>query len=184
MSSLRCSMLALAAALAGCSSVKVNTQYDPTAKFAEYRTYAWITTPPGDEQAPPIRNPAVRALVVTAVDREMARKGLVLVTPDQDPDFLVSVLGYSRSRIEVQTYGYAYAGAYVYGPWGPGAVAVPATDVSEYKDGTLLLDFVDAKTHKLVWRGVASDTVASDANVKDTIDNAARHLLDAYPPKK
>ncbi|BDG05606.1 DUF4136 domain-containing protein [Anaeromyxobacter oryzae] len=180
----RCSLLAVAAALAGCSTVKINTQYDPATPFSEYRTYAWITTAPGAEQAAPVRNPAVRAMIVTAIDREMAKRGLLLAAPDKEPDFLVSVLGWSHSRIEVTNYGYAYGGAYVYGPYGPSPVAVPVADVAEYTDGTLLLDFVDAKTHKLFWRGTATDTVTSTANVKDTIDDAVRHLLEAYPPKK
>ncbi len=182
MSSRRSSLLWLAAALAGCSSVKINTQYDPAAPYPTYRTYAWLATAPGAEQAAPIRDPAIRQLVVSAIDRELARKGMVRTTPDANPDFFVSVLGWAQSRIEVTNYGYAYGGAYVYGPYGPNPTVVPAVGVSQYTDGTLLLDFVDARSRKLFWRGIATDTIASGANVKDSIDAVARKLLDAYPP--
>ncbi len=185
MPSSRVSILALAAALAGCSSLKVNTEYDPTAPYATYKTYAWIANPPGPEQAPAIRNPVIQQQVVAAVDREMARKGFALTKPDASPDVLVSVHGWAQQRIEVTNYGYSYGGAYAYGPYRP--MPVPGgTDVHTYTDGTLLLDFVDAKAKKLVWRGTASDTFSSpDLNaVKRSVDEAARQLLDAYPPKK
>jgi hypothetical protein len=174
----RLPVLALAAALAGCSTLKVHTQYDPAAPFASYKRYAWLATAPGAEQAAAIRDPGVRSLVVSAIDREMAHKGLVRTTPDADPDFFVSVLGWAQSRIEVTSYGYAYAPAYAYGP----SYVGPA-DVSHYTDGTLLLDFVDARTRQLVWRGEATDTVGSASEVKGSIDEAARRMLEGYPPK-
>jgi hypothetical protein len=183
MLSLRLSALVVAATLAGCSSVKIRTEFDPAAPFASYRSYAWVTSAPGSEQAAPMRDPRVRAQVVAALDREMAKKGLVLTSIDASPDFLVSVLGWSNTQIDVQNYGYAYGASYAYGPYGPTTVAAPVTQVREYTEGTLLLDFVDAKTKKLVWRGTATDTIASPESVRASIDEAARKLLEAYPPK-
>lgn len=183
MPTLRLSTAVLAAALSGCATMKVSTEYDPSASFAAYRSYAWNPARPGPEQPPAIRNPAVYDLVVQAIEREMAAKGFVRTTPEQNPDFLVSVLGWAQARVEVSTYGYAYGGAYMYGPghYGPG-MAVPVAQVRQYTDGTLLLDFVDAKTMKLVWRGTATDTLADPAAVPKVIDAAAKALLEAYPP--
>ncbi|HET8542715.1 MAG TPA: DUF4136 domain-containing protein [Anaeromyxobacter sp.] len=186
MRSLRLSALVLAAALAGCSTLKVSTEYDPTAPYATYKTYAWLAVTPGPEQAPPIRNPVVAAQVMAAVDREMKAKGLVLTKLEENPDFLVTVHGWSQSRIEVTNYGYGYAGtyAYGYGPYRP-VMPVGSTAVDTYTDGTMLLDLVDAKTKKLVWRGTASDTFSSPTpdSVKKAVDEAVRQLMGAYPPK-
>jgi hypothetical protein len=181
MRSMRLCFVVLAAALVGCSSVKVRTEYDPAAPFKTYRTYAWLPTAPGPEQPAAMRNPEAYARVVAAVDREMAAKKLVRTSVDANPDFLVSVLGWTRSGVEVVNYGYTYAGAYAYGPYGAGAM-VPVNEVREYTEGTLLLDFVDAKSRKLVWRGTATDTVTSPESVRASIDAAARELLAAYPP--
>lgn len=183
MTQLRLSTLVLAAALAGCSSVKVNTEYDPTAPYETYKTYAWNPTPPGAEQAPEVRNPQVRSLVISAIDREMKREGLTLTSAESNPDFLVSVHGWAQSKIEVNNYGYAYGGAYRYGAYGTGYV-VPVTDVREYKEGTLLLDFVDAKTKQLVWRGTATDTIVSTGDLPKVIDGVVAELLRSYPPPK
>jgi len=178
------SALAAAALLAGCSSLKVNTQFDPNAPYSTYKTYAWLATTPGQEQVAAIRDPAIRVLVIDAIDREMKRKGLVRTTPEQNPDFYVSVIGWGQSKVEVTNYGYAYGGAYVYGPWGPSAVAVPVAEVNQYTEGTLVLDFVDAKSKKLVWRGTATDSVTDANQVRTVVDQAAYKLLEAYPPKK
>ena len=184
MAPMRVSILVLAAALAGCSSLKVNTEYDPAAPYASYKTYAWVANGPGPEEAPAIRNPIVQAQVVAAVDRELAKKGFTLTRPEANPDLLVSVHGWSQQRIEVTNYGYSYGGAYAYGPYRPVPVTAGA-DVRTYTDGTMLLDFIDAKARKLVWRGTASDTFSSPdlGAVKRSVDEAVRQLVDAYPPK-
>jgi hypothetical protein len=63
---------------------------------------------------------------------------------------------------------------------------VSAVEVQSYTDGTMLLDFVDGNTKKLVWRGTASDTFTSPTPdvVKRTVNEAVRQLMQAYPPKK
>ena len=184
MLSLRTTALALAAALAGCSSMKVKTEYDPSAPYPTYKKYAWIARDPGAEQTPAIRNPAVRNLVIATVDRELAKKGFVLAKGEEQPDFLVSVIGWTQQGVQVTNYGYGYGAGYVYGPYSAPIAPMPMTDVRVYTDGTMVLDFVDAKTTKLVWRGTASDTLTSPERVPAIIDDAVRQLVEAYPPKK
>jgi Domain of unknown function (DUF4136) len=178
-----CGLLAVIAALAGCSTMKVHTEYDPQTAFPGYKTYAWNPTPAGPDQVPAARDPAVHAMIVAAIDREMARKGLTKVAIDADPSFIVTALGWADRQIEVANYGYAYAGSYVYGPYGPGyALATPMVEVRSYHVGTLVLDFADARSKTLFWRGVASDTIYDASTIRATIDDAARKLLSSYPP--
>jgi hypothetical protein len=183
MRSPRLSVLVLAAALAGCSSVQVRTEFDTAAKYADYKSYAWIAPPPGPEQAPAIRDPQIRSFVVQTVDRELARKGLVRTALESNPDFLVSVVGWSKTDVVVSNYGYSYGGAYAYGPYYGAAVMVPVAEVRQYTEGTMLLDFVDAKTKKLFWRGTASDTVTTPEGLRSSVDEAVRKLMEQYPPR-
>jgi len=166
----RAALALLVAGSGACSTLKVETQFDPNAPFASYRTYAWLATEPGAQDPAPLRIPAVRKMVITAVDRELAAKGMVRTIPDSNPDFLVSVMGAAQSRIEITTYGYPYF--------------YPVADVSQYTEGTLVVHFVDAKSRQLFWRGIASDTVASETEVQGKIDTAVHEMLAAYPPKK
>jgi hypothetical protein len=171
--------LAAAAALLACSHAAVQTEFDPKAEYARYRTWTWIAQPPGPEQAPAIQNPAVLALVRAAVERELGARGLARAS-GAEPDLLVAVHGFARDRIQVNTYGYAMP----VGPYGMyGAPAAYGTEVRQYRDGTLILDLVDGRTKQLVWRGTASDTVSSPSQVKDVVQAAVRDMLVHYPPK-
>jgi len=178
------STVALAIALAGCSSMQVRTEYDPKAPYPSYKTYAWMSAAPGQEQTPPMRDPGLRQFVVQTIDAGMKAKGFELVKVDANPDLLLWVHGWRQGRVEVSNYGYAYGGAYVYGPYVSTAVAMPVVDVHEYTDGTLLLDFVDAKTKQMVWRGTATDTVLSGDDIRRSVQPAVAKLLDLYPPVK
>lgn len=176
-------LLAAFAALAGCSTTpnpKIHTEYDPKATFDQYKTYAWNPTAAGPDQIATARDPAARAMIIAAIDREMARKGLVKVAIDGDPSFVVTALGSAQRQIEVNNYGYTYAGSYVYGPGY--AVATPSTQVRDYHVGTLILDFSDARSKQLFWRGIATDTIEDVGKLRKTIDEVARRLLDSYPP--
>ncbi|HET9598857.1 MAG TPA: DUF4136 domain-containing protein [Anaeromyxobacteraceae bacterium] len=186
MPTLRLPAVALLATLAGCSTMKVATEYEASAPFEAYKTWAWLAVEPGQDQAAAIRNPLVRKMVVEAVEREMAKKGLQKISPDANPDFYVTVIGAANRRIEVTSYGYAYAGPYAYAPYGmyPVVAAPAATEIREVADGTLVLDFVDAKAKQLVWRGTASDSVTTVEAVRSTVDEAVRKMLENYPPPK
>jgi hypothetical protein len=66
----------------------------------------------------------------------------------------------------------------------PYAAAVPTAQVNEYTEGTMVLDFVDAKTKKLFWRGTATDTLTSTSEAPRVVSGAAASLLSSYPPKR
>jgi hypothetical protein len=172
--------LALAVALAACSSVKVQTEYDKKANFNGYRTYAWIPQEPGPEQAKAARDPRVREAVIRGIETGLAAKGLTRTDLDKSPDLLVAVHGWAVNRIDVQAYGYAYRpGPYAYYPTLPAATVV---DVREYRDGTLLIDLIDSATRHMVWRGTATDTFSPGAEAK-TVSNAIDKTLAEYPPR-
>jgi hypothetical protein len=50
-----------------------------------------------------------------------------------------------------------------------------------YADGTLVLDFVDARTRKLVFRGVVRGVVGNRASNAKEIDDAVAKMVAALP---
>jgi hypothetical protein len=58
-------------------------------------------------------------------------------------------------------------------------------DVSEYDSGTLVLDFVDARTKKVVWRGWAQNNmegvIANQDRLEAHIDEAVRRMFERFP---
>ena len=55
------------------------------------------------------------------------------------------------------------------------------TDVRQYTQGTLVLDFVDNRTKKLVFRGVGSGTIGSaEANARK-VQEAVTRITAKFP---
>ena len=82
-------LLCLGALLAGCSTLRVSTDYDPAAVFSGLNTYAWITNGNGTRGDPRLKDAQLDALVKDAVEAEMARRGLRKATTGE-PDVLVA----------------------------------------------------------------------------------------------
>ena len=60
-----------------------------------------------------------------------------------------------------------------------------------YEEGTLLIDFVDARTKQLIWRGWAVGVIenvgiiASDPEkAEKKISSAVRKILEHFPPQE
>lgn len=72
--------------------------------------------------------------------------------------------------------------AYPYGMMGGG----PRTYVREYEVGTLILDGVDAREQRLVWRGTAQAELHRDLSpdaLQKKINDAVHKLLARFPPR-
>jgi len=109
-----------------------------------------------------------------------------LLTPPADSginsDFQVAYHGGSENKIEVSNWGYAYGqrGAY-YG------ASRSSVDVYQYQEGSLIIDIVDTKTHKLIWRGTARKVLDTNPTPEErtaTINAAVAKILEAFPPTK
>lgn len=161
-------MLLMVLGLVGCASVNVNSAYDPGTKFDTYDTYNWIETP---AQNPTNQNPPVAENIQTAVNLELESKGYS-VDP-VSPDFLVALHAANRS-VNVQSWGY-----FTRRPWYRNAA-----EVQKIKDGTLIIDIIDAKSKEMVWRGTAvgvmdGDFVNRDQQVEQVIDQ----VMANFPPQ-
>jgi hypothetical protein len=142
--------VALLMATAVVYAQKVTVDSDPAAPFATYKTYAWI-------QGTPAPNPLNEDRLHAAVDARLAAKGLGMNTTAPDAYVTTHVTTKERQELVVNGFGY---GAW----WGGG---YSTTSVDTYIDGTLVVDLYDAKTKKMVWRGLATAT-ASDKPTKNT----------------
>jgi hypothetical protein len=160
-----------------CASIYgVEHDYDKKVDFANLKTYDWMSIP---EKAN-IDSLSLQR-VKSAVNDELKDKGLMMTS--DNPDFLIAEHLGKKDKIQVTDWGYDY-GPYR-GYWGrypaPGGISV-----SEYEEGSLILDFVDAKSKKMIWRGVAK-AVVDRANTPEKreklINEAVQEILKNFPPK-
>jgi hypothetical protein len=172
----------LIAALGGCSTMAVTSDYDPSAKFTGYKTYKWMSEPPKKTGDPRIDgNSILASRIQSSVERQLAAKGYEKQSSGT-PSFLV---GYHAS-IEKKTSVRMLNDHYRYGPGWGWSYRGPQTYVYDYDVGTLILDIVDPKTRKLLWRGTATggaDPSASGEARQKKINEAVTRILETFPPK-
>ncbi len=174
--------LLLVALLCGCATVRVNQDFDASADFAAYRTYAWFPGPQAETGHYLLDNPLIHARIRAAVDRELAAKGYRKVA-DGSPDLFVGTHVSFDRKLDVYTvnnyYGYGR-----YRRWG--SVGWSETRVQEYEEGTLIVDIAAAQARKLVWRGWGTRRLRRDPTPEkttETIDRAVAEILAGFPPQ-
>lgn len=168
--------------LTACSSMEITHDWDVEADFSRYHTYRWMpvaAAPAGqDADAARASNTLLDRRIRSAVDAAMASKGYG-VAPGS-PDVLVAYHTGLKDRVDVTDWGYVYSGEY----WGWTGRDI---DVQNVTEGTLIVDLVDASTHELLWRGMASGEVNPDRSPQER-DRAMHELVarmfEKYPPKR
>ena len=172
-----------ALALSGCSSVSVQTDYDRATSFAQYHTYMLTAAAKGQTLAP-----TGDAALRDALRTNLAELGIKEVA-GPTADLEVVQQGFTSDNVSMQQYSewgysYCYAGRWPgrYGSYGMWAGApVTYTDVQQYTTGNLVLDFVDTKTQKLVFRGVGTGKVGSPNANADSIRTAVKKMFRDFP---
>jgi hypothetical protein len=156
-------------AFAGCSSISVSTNFDSGADFASYKTFGWMKE--SDSEKGYDFSGELDERIKNAVDQQLAAKGLMKATVNTD--LLVVYHAGKEQQLEEEDWGYG-------GWWGVGG-----GDVNSYEKGTLVVDLIDAKTEKLVWRGSANKALSENPSAgerEEAIDDAVQKMFKKYPP--
>lgn len=149
-----------ALAVAGCASMNVSSHIERGVNFAEYVTYDWGPSdnlPVGDPRLD--NNPFFNDYLQGAIEKKLAAKGFERAT-GIPPDLLVHYHASVNQKLDVYETDSRYG--YCYGDCRP--------QVVDYEQGTLVLDIVDAKTKKVVWRGWAQDAMEGVIDNQDRLE--------------
>jgi hypothetical protein len=166
-----------AASLAVMSTVamaqSITYDFDRSANFAAFKTYAWV-------RGTAVDDPINHKRVVDAVSAQLVAKGLTRTEVGEVPDLLVAY--HASFDRDLRISGFSTG-------WGPYRLrrgsAVARTE--QILTGTLVVDVVDARTNNIVWRGTASkevDASADPATRERNIRRAAERLFKNYPTAK
>jgi len=170
----------LAALTAACRTYPVDTDWDRNADFASLGRYAWTADEPLAGQDPRVDSDLLDARLRSSIDDALAVRGYVRADPS-DADFLVRYRFAVDKQLEVQSH--AFGGPYGYGR-APGPIGGYAS-VREYQVGSLVIDIVDIRGERLVWRG-STPTYLLEARTPEQRDERAREAVDAilakFPP--
>jgi hypothetical protein len=168
-----------AAALAGCSSIRVRTEADPRASFDGLATYGWATVSQSVARDPHAENPILDARIRLAVDNELAARGFKK-QESGTPDFLVGYHAAIQEKLSVQYvddyYGYSYTNR----------TRAPRASYYTYEEGTLVVDVSLPDPRRLIWRAIARAEVTpgqSQEKGDRRLAEAVRKMFDRFPAK-
>jgi Domain of unknown function (DUF4136) len=148
----------------------VSYDYDRSVDFTRLKTYAWV---PGTNLTDELNHKRI----VAAIDAQMAMKGMVKVDSDAKADVLIAYQTAFDKDLEIHGFSTGWAG-YRFGRTG-------SARVEEVVVGRLAVVMIDAKTHALLWRGIATRDVDLNASAEKrdkNINKAAEKLFRKYPP--
>lgn len=163
--------------IVACSPISVSTDYDTQADFSSLKSFNWLEGTVMSKKDALKPDGLVAKRVKEATISELERKGYVFVKTES-PDFFVIVHTGVEDRIDITRWGYTYARRW--GPFGR------RTTVSKYREGTLFIDIINARTKELIWRGSGTSpmNVAKTPEERDQfINDVVEKILENFPPE-
>src|SRR6202030_4373501 len=156
-------------ATAGAWAQKITVEFDQSADFTKYRTFA-IRDGQLNSRNPALNSELVKKKIEADIVRDLTARGLEVTTGRSDLN--VRYHFGSVRKAEIETYPAGWRG------FGTRVVRVP------YTEGTLVIDLRDPSTRSLVWRGIASEEKSDSTKIEGKLDDMVRKSIDKYPPKK
>jgi hypothetical protein len=159
---------------------KVSYDYNKSANFASFKTYA-------HKDGTKVGQPLIDDRIVAAIDAQLAAKGFTKTETSPDV-FVVYHVAFDKEK-DISTFSSGYGGGYGGYGWGWGGGWAGGSSTTQIRDiliGTLVIDIADAKQGQVAWRGMGTKQV--DAQTKPekrdkNITNAVKKIFKNYPPK-
>lgn len=195
-------ILTIVALFAACSSTynTVYSDYGRSVDFTKFKTFAWLPDK-ADTINSPYNNEIIRNNIRNYFGLCMSDRAYKVDL--ENPDLLLQiVITNSKKERTVSTlpstyyYRPYYYGSYYYSPYRFGyyynrnpsfgygySGGLATTQKQEYVNGAITLNFIDAKTKKLVWSGTAEGDIYDPSQISKNIHPAVHNILDQYPVK-
>jgi hypothetical protein len=167
----------------GCAGMTVRTDFDPTAEFTAFQTYAFSGLTDLN-QGGVLDNSLVRKRLEQMVGEQLSSKGLRQVGADEKADLHVHYWVGLKEKQRVESSGPSVGMYGRRGPYGYGA-GYSGVTTYEYTEGTLIVDLVTPANNELVWRGTMVGTLADSKETNmEMAGKAIAKAFEEYPPKR
>jgi len=163
--------------VSACATMQVSSHVERGLDFSQYRTFDW-----GPPDKLPLSDPRLdrdrffRDEVEGAIEKQMAARGFERSATSQTPDVRIHYHASINTRFDVREDNHS-------GNCTDGDVC-PAR-VIEYEAGTLVVDIVDQRTERLIWRGWAQGSVEgvldNKGRLRQKIDEGVTRMFARFP---
>lgn len=173
-------VLALAGAV-GCGRLHVDTLVAPDAGLTGLSTFRLLSVPwPRDGRVRTgAYDPMVNNSITNRALRETISKGFTdrgYAVNEQAPDFEIAVYATAREKLDVTAWDYGYPFWPRRGWYGPQRM------VTEYTEGTVIVDVVRPRDRELLWRGSASARLTDNpADDVKALQKVAAAIVKKFP---
>ncbi|MGA7966233.1 MAG: DUF4136 domain-containing protein [Gammaproteobacteria bacterium] len=169
--------LVLLALASGCAA-PVHVEYN-SASYAQWHNFAWESPQQGAVANPILDSGILTTRVEKAVSQTLSEAGYHKVDNSKNADFIVTYHTASALR-QVPQSGVSFA----YGTYGPGFNTLFLTQPGpqQVQEGSLILDVIDAKTRKLVWRSWITRGLDQSNYSQQSVDKAVQRIFAKFPP--
>jgi len=156
--------------MAGCSGIRVSTDYDRKVDFSKYRTFNF-----SKEVDKVSLNDLNRRRLKDAITHEMNLRGYQV---SETPDVLVNAFVKGRTKYSAMA-NTNYMGGWYYRGMGFSNTYV---DVNKSVEGTLFIDLIDVPEKKMIWEGVAEGLVNPRTETREAmVNDVVQKIFRSYP---
>lgn len=168
-------VLAFGATLSACATMDVSSHVQRGLDFSGFHTWNWAPPDPLPETDPRLDTPFVKDHLQGAVEKEFAKRNIEHAS-SPSPDLLVHYHANIAPRIDASRADPASGACYD---------EDCLVRVLENEVGTIMVDVVEAKTGRLIWRGWAQTNVEgvldNPNKLEDRISKAVAEMFKQFP---
>ncbi len=173
---------------AGCTTrPSVETDHQADFDFSSLKTFAVAETKQ-DSKENILISPFTLSHIHSALETELVKRYQGVSTA-ANPDFIVSYHVVIEEKLDPRSYddlygfgyygrGYRYPSLFFHGP---------GSGLRVYNQGSLIVDIVDAKTEKPIWRGVSEKRLSrsmAPQQQREVLSRAVTEVIGQFPPVK
>ena len=175
-------IFSLAIGLVGCQTFDVRTDWDAETSFDVFQQYFWIEPPDVEGANPFADNTLLRKRVRSTIEAELAKRGFRSTDTRGDADFLVTYSVILEERLRVD--GYTTTGGFYHGRYAGFGQIYASSNIRNFQESTLIIDFLDSNNDDLLWRGWAVGIVRTRdrGRGRGRLQKGVEAILQAFPP--
>ena len=148
---------------------KVDIESDESTDFLKYKTFR-IGEGQLKSKSPTLNSDLTRRKIENEIRKRLIEKGLSEAAGQADLNVQFRLGSARRNEVD----------AFPAGRYGRATRRV----VTQYTEGTLIIDLRDTSKRELVWRAVVVEDKGDPAKIADRLDEMVKKAIEKYPRKK
>lgn len=159
--------------ITACSNeIQVHRDFDRSTEIHRRTTYSWLDKKEIESRNNPlVYNELNDKRIKNAVDVQLEKKGYRFKSEGSELIVHYHIVIDNKTAIYTDPQGYYYNNYW----------SMKRVDVYRYREGTLIIDFMDSRNCELIWRGWATSIMDNDEISETRIRHAIEKIFEQFP---